>query len=274
MGIIEIIKNAYKYAFNREDYRNIFVPFFLIGIAVAIITSYSIIMYSSDGYGVYYWINHIYNGNIPLDDVMLRMVDKTLSALFALALFIIFFACLILPGYSISVMKEGIDQSDIIPPFDFKNNIIDTVKVVIISIIYLLIPAIISLSISMFAGALFTGIGYTGIISVLIISLINLIIYIVFEILLFVGLMRFAEYGELREATRIPEVFNDLKDIGIIKLIITIIILGIITEIILGIGSLISFIPIIGGIVFGAIILPFALLAYWYALGSLYSDVT
>ena len=38
-------------------------------------------------------------------------------------------------------------------------------------------------------------------------------------------------------------------------------------------GVAVAFIPLIGGLVFGALILPFTLMACYYALGTMYSEI-
>ena len=99
------------------------------------------------------------------------------------------------------------------------------------------------------------------------------IIYLAFELLYAVGVMRFAHYDSLSAAISISEVWEDLKAIGILKLLIALIIFGIVESIIITIGLLVAAIPIIGGLIFGAIILPFALLVFYYALGSIYAEI-
>lgn len=274
MKISEIISNSYRYPLNKEKFKTIFVPFFLIGVAIAILTTHTefttftssytpvdLVFHSSYGYGIH--VN-------PLID----LIETAYYGFIYAAAIILFFACLILPGYLISVMKEGINQTGEIPAFDYSKNIYDTIKIIILSIIVMIIPGIITAVLSLLGGlAASSGNQSATIAIVLIISIINLIIRIVFELLLLIALMRFAKYEKIREAIKISELFDDLKEIGILKLIGTIIVLAIITSIIMVLGTLINLIPIIGGIVFGAIVLPIVLLAYYYALGSLYSEV-
>ena len=63
---------------------------------------------------------------------------------------ILFMLCvgLIMAGFQIDLIKTGIDLEDIAPDFDFKNDFVRGIKNIIVSIVYYIIPAIITLIIA------------------------------------------------------------------------------------------------------------------------------
>ena len=256
MGIGDIISNSFKYPLgDKENFKYVAALFLLVGLTVA--------------------------GIVTLVEAAIFFNNNDLLALVGIVALIgsllLFIVYLIAPGYLVSVMREGIDQTGVVPKLDIVKNVVDTIKLAIISFIYMIIPGIIygiglaliimgGMGSSSDSGGIFAILG-------LVVLFIALIAGIVFAILLIVAEMRFAKYDSMSAAISFSEVWEDLKQIGILKLIIVVIVLEIIASIILGIGMLIAGIPVIGGLVFGALILPFVLLAYSYALGTVYSEV-
>ena len=64
---------------------------------------------------------------------------------------------LMLSGYSISVTKYAINHSSQLPDLDFQNNLIDGIKALIVSIVYFIIPIIITLIFAIITGAMGAG---------------------------------------------------------------------------------------------------------------------
>ena len=84
---------------------------------------------------------------------------------------------LVFPGYLISVVREGIDQTGVIPAFEFGQNIIDTIKFWILGFIYNIVPIILTvivLVIFVFVGGSFSSASSAGspVVLLLIIALI------------------------------------------------------------------------------------------------------
>ena len=147
---------------------------------------------------------------------------------------------LILSGYSIRVTKYAIDHSNNFPEFDLQNNLIDGIKSLIIAIVYFIIPIIITAILAVITGAIGAGLNQM-IASLGVFAIIAVIVFIFFAIFEIVALARFADTGELGEALNIGEVIEDVKKIGIGKIIL----FAIVALIIIIIASLIVSITIL-----------------------------
>lgn len=202
---------------------------------------------------------------------------------FILAIVCAFIFSLIFDGYLVSVIKEGINCSDAIPAFDIGKNVIDSIKLYVLQFIYSIVPAIIVFILMMLLGvstsslknpSAILGLGTVALIIIVIICLI-------FTLLLLIATLRFAKYDSLSEALSFSAVFDDLKQIGIVKVFVVYIVLNILMTVIIGLAGLIFlgllFVGIIGLIV-GTIlalflVIPYVSLVYSYAIGLLYSDI-
>lgn len=208
---------------------------------------------------------------------------------------------ILLVGYGLSVLKNAIGRGDDIPSFDWMQNFVDGIKYVVVQIVYMIVPTIVSMIIgfatigpalsriltpenisqmatnsssttvilnsipsSVWAG-LFSGLVITAVVAI--------IFYIIFALFLAVAQCRLAKYDSLGKAFSFGEVYSDMKEIGIVNLIVFVVILWIIAIVIGMIGVFISAIPIIGIIITSLIINSFVLLYSNRALGLLYSDI-
>ena len=104
-------------------------------------------------------------------------------------------------------------------------------------------------------------------------SLITGIFYFFFGLLFLCATLRFANYDSLSEALSIGEVWADLMDIGILKVILAVVAIAVTASIIMA-GS-IFLISISSFAIFLVIliVIPFLLLFGSYALGLLYSEI-
>ena len=238
MSLIEIIKNSIKYPLN--DY----TKFLIVGI-ISLIAGLTIVL-----------------PQFQVTDTIILSIAGIISLIFAL----------ILGGYSLDVIKKGIEDSDEIPDFNIVENIVNGIKSVIVSIVYLIIPTIILIALAVVTGAI--GASLDNILASLgILAIVAIIIYILFGILEIVGLAILAKTGSISEALSFGEVFADAKSIGIINIIAFIILVAIIIFIIALIGGIISLIPYIGFIIATILVGGFSVLFYGKALGLLYSQV-
>ena len=159
----------------------------------------------------------------------------------------------ILSGYSIDVIKRGIDNSNEIPGFDLANNFVNGIKVLIIGLVYFIIPIIITLVLLFMFGAIGAGLdkmaGSLGIWAV-----------------------RFAISRSIGDALSIGEVFADVKRIGILNIILFLIVVSILLIVLSLILSVVAVIPIIGIVIVDLILGGFALLFVNYGVGLLYSE--
>lgn len=212
-----------------------------------------------------------------------------LVGLLIVGLLVLAFA-LIAPGYAVSVMSEGIDQTGVIPAMDIGKNIVDSIKLFVIHFIYAIIPVIFTLIVGVIAGLL--GVALTPdtyshsshyyssysnysdptMLLYLFVFLLVGIVSAIFTLLSMVGMLRFAKYDSLSEAVNFSEVVSDLKEIGIVKTIVFYVALVVIATILcMGFVGLL-FIPL-GIFAIILILFPFLILFNSYALGLLYSEV-
>ncbi|WP_406534105.1 DUF4013 domain-containing protein [Methanobrevibacter sp.] len=188
-----------------------------------------------------------------------------------LAAIIAFIFTLVLSGYSVDVIKKGIESSNDFPDIDLKENLLNGVKALIIGIVYMIIPCIIAFILMAIFGVVGAGIdhvvGSLGLASIIII-----IIFILFAIFEVIALARFANTKELGDALNIGEVIEDVKRIGILKIIAFVIVLILIAMIAAILVSLFAFIPYIGVIIVTLLAGAFMTLFANKALGLLYAD--
>ena len=237
MSLGEIISDAIKYPFS--DITN----FLIVGV-LAVLASLSSVI-SSFG------------------------VESGIIA--GLAIIIGFIFTLILSGYSIDVIKKGIENSNDFPDIDLKENLINGIKALIIGIVYMIIPCIIAFALMVVFGVVGAGIDHV-VGSLGIASIIILIVFILFGIFEMVALAKFADTKDLGAALNIGGVLEDAKKIGILKIIVFLIIVMIIALVATIIISLFAAIPYIGVIIATLIFGAFTVLFANKALGLLYAD--
>ena len=205
-----------------------------------------------------------------ISSVMTPLVGNN-SILLIIGVVISFIFGLIISGYGVDVIRNAIQRSSEIPAIDPVVNIVDGIKVLVISIVYYIIPIIIAVALGVFTGvvsawlnAVQAGINLTTILVV--------IIFIIFSVLEVVALARFADTGELGAALSIGAVFEDAKKVGFISIILFAIVTLILAFILLIVVGILSIIPIIGTII-GLIILGgFLVLFYYRGIGLLYAN--
>ena len=162
-------------------------------------------------------------------------VDNGAVLLIGIVISLIF--ALILSGFGLSVIKKAVGHADEIPDIDPVNNFIDGIKVLVISIVYFLIPFIITLILAMITGAI--GAGLDNVVA----------------------------------AFNFGEIFEDIKNIGILKILALIIIAIIIIIIASIIASVFALIPFVGIIIAEILVGAFVVLFYNRAIGLLYAEL-
>ena len=266
MNLREIIMDAIK--FPISDTRK-----FLIFCALIIIMSLSTVLPS---YGV---------------------KDNTLSLILTLVTLIV---AIIVLGYCVEVIKSGTDGDDTLPDFDYVKQFVNGIKALILDIIYFIIPAIITIIVASATGLFtsFTKIVYISIdamsknannlttimaavpkttmntfTNALTITLIvAIILFIIFSLMSFTGLVRFAKTGSGTEGLRFRQILRDMSKVGLIKIIVTLIVIYIIAFVLSLIIGLIGLIPYIGVFIGIFVGVPFMLLFLYRAIGLLYAD--
>ena len=111
----------------------------------------------------------------------------------------------------------------------------------------------------------FLGLGVTVII-------VGIILYIIFSIMNYVAIARFANTGEFSDAIALKEVFGDVKRIGIFKIIGFVIVLFILMLVILAVLIIIGLIPYVGLVISSFVGGAYLIFLNNRALGLLYSD--
>lgn len=170
-------------------------------------------------------------------------------------------AYLLISGYTLDVVKYGIERRNDGPGLDIVRQITNAVKILIVCIVYYLIPTILSALLRFLLG--------NGILTTIIIF----IIVVVFAFAQFMAICRLAKYDSLGEALAIGEAIGDISKVGMLKVLATVLIVLIIGIIIATIIALIiNFNDIIGGILLGIFGVYFVFF-YNRAVGLLYSQV-
>lgn len=223
--------------------------------------------------------------------------NDTLSIVLSLVTLIV---SIIVLGYSVEVIKGGTEGTDTLPDFDYVKQFVMGIKALILEIIYFIIPAVIVIIVASASGLFtsFTKIVYVSIdamghgaknltaimaavpqsamntfTNALTITLIvAIILFIIFSLMSFTGLVRFAKTGSGTEGLRFRQIIRDMSSIGYVKIIVTLIVIYIIAlalSFVIGIIGLIPYIGVFIGIFIGV---PFIMLFLYRAIGLLYAD--
>lgn len=201
--------------------------------------------------------------------------NNYITAIGAIAFFIFI---LLVPGYFLSMIKLGSDQSTMLPSFNLVNNIYDSIRVLSLRIVYMLVPAAVFLLALVTLGStsrdLMFNLKILEFLATLGLAfLIILITYIVFEILLFFAKARLAYFNSLNEALKINMVIKDIRSIGIFNIIKWLIIMIILLNAVTFITSFVISIPYVGFLIYIGIVIPILESIANYSVGLLYSNI-
>ena len=166
----------------------------------------------------------------------------------------------VISGYELDIIKYGIERTSRSPEIDIVRQFINGVKLFIVSIVYLLIPIVITAILAIFVQ------NWVSI-------LIAFILSVVFGLALFMAECRLAKSEDLFDALSIGGAINDIAKVGIGRLLVFIIVVFLIAFIIYFIAGLISqWNATIGGFLLG-IVGVYLTFFVSRATGLLYSDV-
>lgn len=193
--------------------------------------------------------------------------------------FIAFFAfILIVPGYLMSFVQFGLNESSMFPSISIGKNIYNSIKLLVLRIVYMLVPAIVFFITLSTLGA--SGIGMlfelniTGfVLNLGLILLIILIVYILFEILLFFAKARLAYLDSLPEALKMHRVVGDIRRIGVVNIIKWILVMAVLMVVVSVASSVVMMIPYVGFLIYLCIVVPIMESIGNYSLGLLYSNI-
>lgn len=204
------------------------------------------------------------------------LFDNRYVTIFGVISFFLFI--LIVPGYLFSIVNIGVNESAVMPSLNFKKNIYDTLRLIVLRIAYMIVPALVffivlstlgMLSIDMISNLRFL----TFVLTAGLIFFIVLITYIIFEVLLFFAKARLAYLNSLTEALKIHKVVGDIKSIGIGNIILWLIFMAILLVVASYLSSLVMLIPYVGFLIYMVIVIPTLESIGNYSLGLLYSNI-
>ncbi len=183
---------------------------------------------------------------------------------------------------------------------DIFANLVDGLKLLVVEIVYYIIPTIIVLIVGWLSGTYSavlkiveymsqdvtnTSVNATAMVNTVlqeywaaffpglfITVIVALILYIIFDLLLEIGMCRLVKYDSISEAIDIREVIGDIQEIGVERYIGWYILLLIITIVLGIILGLFTAIPYVGVLIGFLVVAPFIALFGARALGNLYSD--
>ena len=210
---------------------------------------------------------------------------------------------LIITGYQVGVLKSGIDHDESAPSLDLKNDFITGLKMLAVSIVYFIIPAIVgwimvfitnipgqimdivqktavshanATAVAGSSSTVGTGVSDAAMASlagsITVSALVTLVVFIIFAFLQAMGESRLANTGDLGEAINIPEAFRDITRIGVGKVLAVILLIVIIILVIQAIlGYLYGQIPYLS--ILGIIVTPYLAFFSQRAIGLLYSEI-
>lgn len=210
---------------------------------------------------------------------------------------------LIITGYQVGVLKSGIDHDESAPSLELKNDFITGLKMLAVSIVYFIIPAIVgwimvfitnipgqimdivqktavsqanATAVAGSSSTVVTGVSDAAMASlagsITVSALVTLVVFIIFAFLQAMGESRLANTGDLGEAINIPEAFRDITRIGAGKVLAVILLIVIIILVIQAIlGYLYGYIPYLS--ILSIIVTPYLAFFSQRAVGLLYSEI-
>jgi hypothetical protein len=165
----------------------------------------------------------------------------------------------LIEGYGLDIIKYGIERRADSPRIDFGRQVSNAIKLIVVSIVYYIIPAIIILILGLFLRDW-------------ILTIISIILVIVFALANFMAKCRLAKTDDLGDALAIGEAIGDITRVGLGKIIATVVVIFVVLIVVAFIIGLISSASdIIGSILLGIFSVYFVFF-YNRAIGLLYSD--
>lgn len=189
-----------------------------------------------------------------------------------------FLFILIVPGYLLSFVRIGLNESSLFPSLSIAEDIFNTIRLLVLRVVYMLMPAIVFFialtAVGSSAVGMLSDMNIHGFILAMAFSLIIvLIVYILFEILLFFAKARLAYLNSLTEALKMHKVVGDIMAIGIVNIIAWLIFMGVLLIAVSFVASLVMMIPYVGFLIYICIVIPTLESIGNYSLGLLYSNI-
>ena len=186
MGIGEIVKDAIAYPTNNIKALLIYLVLGLLVGVVTVLTGISGFLTFSFNFGA---------------GIILGIIGIVL----VIAIY------LLMLGFSLDIIKFGIKRSSDAPELDFKRQISNGLKYIIVGIVYLIIPTLFIV----LSGMVFQK---------WIVYLIGIILAIIFSFALVMAICRLADTEDLLYSVNVEGAIADLRQIGVGNVVITIIV--------------------------------------------------
>ncbi len=205
------------------------------------------------------------------------LFDNRYITIFGVIAFFLFI--LIAPGYLFSMVKIGLNESSVMPSLSFKKNIYDSIRLIVLRIVYMIVPALVFFIVLSTLGAsgikMLYELNIGGfLLSLGLILIIVLVIYLLFEFLLFFAKASLAYRDSLPEALNMYKVVIDIKTIGIFNIIKWLLFMVILLIVASFISSWVIAIPYVGMLIYMGVVIPILESIGNYSLGLLYSNIT
>ena len=274
MEIIEIIKDAL--VFPSTDLRTFFI-FVLLTIFAGVFGTVGILLY------------------------ILGVLNAEFFLWGGLAAIVAMLIGWVMSGYSISIIKSGIELEDEVPEFVWWDNFITGFNGFIVSIVYFIIPAFlvaivgymtnitgnimaVATEISSQAVNVYTGASasiatdaLSQAVAGLAVSLATtltaaVVLFVIFSFLQTMAEARLANTDSLCEALNVFEAAKDIGRIGVVKVIAVILLVIIVSAVInMVLSAIFSYVPILS--ILSVFVSPYLVLFAQRAVGLLYSDI-
>lgn len=195
-----------------------------------------------------------------------------------LGAFAFFIFILIVPGYLLSFVQIGLNESSMFPSLSFAKDIYNTLRLLVLRIVYMIVPAAVFFIALTTLGEssrdMLRNLNIHGfILTVGLVLLVVLIAYIIFEVLLFFAKARLAYLDSLTEALKMHKVVGDIRNIGVVNIIKWLIFMAILMIVVSFVSSWVMVIPYVGFLVYICIVIPILESIGNYSLGLLYSNI-
>ena len=170
------------------------------------------------------------------------------------------FVSFFISGYQLDIIKSGIQRSPDGPAIDPVRQLLNGLKMFVVSIVYYIIPFIIVSVLSIFLRDW-------------IMLVITFILYVIFALAQFMAQCRLAKTEDIGYALAIGEAIGDVSRVGILNLLIFVVIAFVIAFILIFIAALIArWNSYVGGVILG-IVGVYLVFFVARATGLLYSNV-
>ncbi len=256
MEISDIIENSLKYPLSD------FKKFLILGIPNLVIAIFATLFILQMA------------GLSSLTDVSSEaMLSSPLFSTFIvttlLFMLIAIICSIMMSGIGLSVIRQTIQPSDLLPDIQPLKNFVDGIKSFIVSFLYVIIPVIVFIIV---VSTVISVFGENSGFIILIIFLLFFIAMIFIGLLLTVALCRLAETNSISAAIDITSIYEIGKQIGLLKIFGVIIVCNVILGILSMLGSFISIIPILGTILVMYLLYTYIELVSYRAYALLYRD--